>query len=77
MVLPFLNRGQRLSGGLVPLTLVIPVLLIVSKRGVDIVLEYHLLIVMLLGVEEPRSIRPMYLLKPLFLVFCPFSIGTK
>jgi len=62
---------------LVPLTLVILILLIVSNRGVDRVLKCHLLIVMLLGVEEPRSIRPASLLKALFFVFCPFSIGTE
>jgi len=72
-----MNRGQRLSGGLVPLTLVIPILLIVSKRCVDIVLECHLFIVMLLGIEEPKSIRPSSLLKALFFVFCSFSIGAE
>jgi len=37
-----------------------------SKRGVDVGLERHLFIAMLMGIEEPRSIIPSSLLKALF-----------
>ena len=57
--------------------LVIPILLIMSKRNVDVVLECHLFIIMLLGIEKPKSIRPVSFLKVLFLIFCPLTIGTK
>ena len=55
LILPFLNSGQCLSGVLVPLTLIIQSLLIVSKRSVDVVLECHLFIIMLLGIEKTQK----------------------